>query len=214
MCLAVFQQTSGISAILQFAEIIFDEANSGLEGKYLTMILGGVQLVCTAVCMFVIDLSGRKPLLMISAFGSACSTAMVGIYFNLQYNNVNTSNLVWLPVTGVLMYMIMYSVGLAALVLTICSEVFPTNVKALGATLTVILLGVSGAVVGKFYLLIAESVGTHVPFYIFSASGLACVLYTFFCVPETKGKTLEEIQEKLHKQPRDTRKMQPDVATC
>ncbi|XP_012230923.1 facilitated trehalose transporter Tret1-like isoform X2 [Linepithema humile] len=199
LCLAAFQQLSGVSAILQFAEIIFDEANSSLKGKYLTMILGAVQLVSTIVCMFVIDRCGRKPLLIISAFGSGCSTAMVAIYFNLQYNHVNTNELVWLPITGVLTYMIMYSLGLAALVLTICSEVFPTNVKALGATLTVVALGVSGSVVGKLYLFIAENAGTHVPFWIFSACCFTCVLFTFFYVPETKGKTLEQIQEKLHK---------------
>lgn len=193
---------SGIRAVLMFAEIIFDQANSSLEGKYLTMILGAVQLVSTIVCMFVIDRSGRKPLLVISAFGSACSTAMVATYFNLRYNHVNTNKLVWLPITGVLMCIIMYSLGLASLVLTICSEVFPTNVKALGATLTVIALGVSGSIVAKLYLFIAENAGTHVPFWIFTAFSLTCALFTLLYVPETKGKTLEEIQDKLHKQSR------------
>jgi len=202
LSLAAFQQFSGVSAVLSFAEIIFDEANSSLEGKYLTMILGAVQLVCTAVCMFVNDHSGRKPLLMISTFGSACSTAMVAIYFNLQYNDVNTNGLVWLSITGVLLYIVMYSVGLASLVLTICSEIFPTNVKALGSTLTVIALGISGTVVGSSYLSLAENFGTHVPFWIFTICNFVGTLFTFFYVPETKGKTLEQIQEELHKQPR------------
>jgi MFS family permease len=193
---------SGVVAVMTFAEIIFDEANSTLEGKYMTMILGALQLVSMIVCMFIIDRCGRKPLLMISAFGSACSTAMVALYFNLQYNHVNTNELVWLAITGILMYISMYSVGLASLGLTICSEVFPTNVKALGVTLTVIALDVSGSVVGKLYLSIAENVGTHVPFWIFTACSFTCVLFTFFYVPETKGMTLEQIVEKLHKLPK------------
>jgi len=184
---------------MSFAEIIFDEANCNLEGKYLTMILGAVQLVFTIACMFFTDRIGRKPLLMISAFGSACSTAMVAIYFNLQYNDVNTNKLVWLSISGVLMYIIMYSMGLASLVVTICSEVFPTNVKALAVTLTIITLCASGSIVGKFYFFIAKSVGIHVPFWIFTACSFICTLFTFFYIPETKGKTLEQIKKKLHK---------------
>ncbi|XP_029172547.1 facilitated trehalose transporter Tret1-like isoform X2 [Nylanderia fulva] len=196
--LGAIHHMSGIQAVEQYAELIFDQANSNLEGKYLTMILGMVQVVSTVVCMFVTDHSGKKSLLMISSIGSACSTAIVAIYFHLQHDNVNMSNLTWLPAVGVITYVIMFSLGLSALPIAMIGELFPTNVKALGSMITMFSSGVFAFGVTNLYLVIAENNGTHVPFWIFTACSLAGTLFTFLYVPETKGKTLEQIQEMLH----------------
>lgn len=197
-CLAAFQQMSGSQAVVQYAEIIFDEANANMDGKHLTMILGAVQVVFTIVSMIIIDRIGRKPLLIFSSIGSACSTAMVAAYFNLQHNRVDTSELGWLAASGVIMYIIMYSLGMASLFFTFGSELLATNVKALGSTIAICTVNLWGFAVTKLYTVIAENYGTHVPFWIFTASSFACALFTFFYVPETKGKTLEQIQQKLH----------------
>lgn len=202
LCLGIFQQMSGSQAVLQYAEMIFDEANGKLKGKYLTMILGAVQLACAIICMMITDRSGRKSLLMISTIGSACSTAMVAAYFHLQYNHVDTRDIVWLPATGVILYVIMYALGLAALPFTMASELFPTNVKALGNMIGIMTIQFSAFVVTKLYLIIIESAGTHAPFWIFTAFSLVGAAFTLFYVPETKGRTLEEIQEKLHGLPK------------
>jgi len=198
MFLGMAQQLSGSQAVLQYAQMIFDQANSNLEGKYLTMILGAVQLVCSVVCMMIIDRSGRKPLLIISSIGSACSTAMVATYFHLQYYYVDTSNITLLPVTGVILYVITYSLGLASLPFTMASELFPTNVKALGNMIGMMTLNIAAFIVTKLYLVISESAGMHTPFWIFTACSLASTIFTLLYVPETKGRTLEQIQKKLH----------------
>ncbi|XP_072742616.1 facilitated trehalose transporter Tret1-like isoform X3 [Anoplolepis gracilipes] len=196
--LNAIHQMSGVQAVEQYAELIFDQTNNKLDGKYLTMILGTVQVICTIICMFITDRSGRKSLLIISAIGSACSTAMVATYFQLQHNHVNTSNLTWLPAVGVIMYVIMFSVGLSPLPIAMIGELFPTNVKALGSTVTVIAAGVIAFSVTKLYLIIADNFGIHIPFWIFTACSLAGALFTFLYVPETKGKTLQQIQKELH----------------
>lgn len=198
MCLGMVQQLSGSQAVLQYAQMIFDEAHGNVEGKYLTMILGAVQLACAVVCMLLTDRSGRKPLLTISAVGSACSTAMVAVYFHLQYNRVDTSGIVWLPATGVILYVIMYALGLAALPFTMASELFPTNVKALGNMTGITVFHLTAFVVTKLFLVLSESAGLHAPFWIFTACSLAGAVFTLLYVPETKGRTLEQIQEKLH----------------
>lgn len=190
---------SGVQAVLQYAQLIFDQANTNLEGKYLTMILGIVQLMSTIVCMMIIDRIGRKPLYVISAIGSACSTAIVAIYFNLQRYGLDTSEIAWLPVIGVFLYIVMYSLGLAPLFFTMSSELFATNVKALGSMITVAVANVFAFIVIKLYLLIAETAGVHVPFWIFTMCSFIFALLTFLFLPETKGKTLEQIVEKLHR---------------
>lgn len=193
---------SGIHAILQYAETIFNKANTNLEDKYLTMILGTVQLICTIVCMFITDRCGRKLLLIISSIGSACSTAMVATYFTLQCYDVDTSVLEWLPAIGIFMYIIMYSVGLAPLPSTISGEIYPMNVKALGIMLSLSVANITAFLITKLYAVFADNIGTYVSFWIFTASSFLASLYIFFYVPETKGKTLEQIQEKLNKLPK------------
>lgn len=198
MCLIAIHQMSGVQAVEQYAEFIFSQANSNLEGKYLTMILGTVQVVCTIVCMFITDRSGRKLLLIISAIGSACSTAMVAIYFNLEHDYVDISKLTWLPAIGVIMYVIMFSVGLSALPSTMIGELFPTNVKPLGTMVIIITAGIEAFGVTNLYPIIANNFGEHIPFWIFTACSLAGALFILIYVPETKGKTLQQIQEELH----------------
>lgn len=197
MFLVGIQQLSGANAVIQYAEIILNQANTNLEGKYLTMIIGVVQVIFTVVCMFLNDRSGRKSLLMISAAGAALSTSMVAIFFNLQYNHIDTSNIVWLPAVGAIMYVIMYCLGLAPLPYTIASELFPTNVKALGNTTVLISMHLWAFAVLKLYL-IADDAHTYIPFWIFTACSIAGILIVLFYVPETKGKTLEQIQKELH----------------
>ncbi|XP_020283040.1 facilitated trehalose transporter Tret1-like [Pseudomyrmex gracilis] len=201
ICMGIFQQMSGSQAVLQYAEIIFDEANGSLEGKYLTMILGVVQVVCTIICMFVTDYCGRKLLLIVSSIGASCSTAIVATYFTLQHH-MDISKIAWLPAIGVLMYIVMYCLGLASLVFTMGGELFPTNVKALGLMMPIVMGNIIAFIVTKSYAVIAANIGVHVPFWIFSASSFVSALFTFFYVPETKGKTLEQIQEKLHMPPK------------
>ncbi|XP_029172548.1 facilitated trehalose transporter Tret1-like [Nylanderia fulva] len=192
------QQFSGVNAVIQYSQIILDRANTNLEGKYLTMIIGAIQMIFTIVCMFLSDCSGRRLLLMISAAGAALSTCMVAIYFNLEYSHIDTSNIIWLPAIGTIMYVIMYGLGLAPLPFTMASELFPTNVKALGITTILTFMHLWAFTVLKLYMVIAESYGTHVPFWIFTMCSLVGTLIVLFYVPETKGKTLEQIQKELH----------------
>ena len=162
------------------------------------MIVGAVQIICTIICMFITDLGGRKVMLLISSIGAACSTAMVAIYFHLQQEHVDVNHLTWLPTTGVLLFVVMYGLGLASIPYTLVGELFPTNVKALGSTVSYVSgIGVAFCVT-KLYPVIADNVGIHVPFWIFTGCSLVGALFTLMCVPETKGKTLEQIQAELH----------------
>ncbi|XP_025264106.1 facilitated trehalose transporter Tret1-like isoform X2 [Camponotus floridanus] len=184
--LSTIHQLSGVQAVEQYAQLMFNEMNNNLESKYLIMILGAVQVISTIVCMFITDRSGRKLLLIISAIGSACSTAMVATYFNLQHNNMDTSNLQWLSTVGVIMYVIMFSVGLSVLPFTMIGELFPMNIKALGSTVKMIIIGILAFGVTKLYLVIADNLGIHVSFWIFTGCSLAGALFTLIYVPETK----------------------------
>ncbi|XP_076546377.1 facilitated trehalose transporter Tret1 [Osmia lignaria lignaria] len=196
--LVIIQQWSGSQAIMSYAELIFNATGDQLQGKYVTMILGAIQVVCTIFGTTVVDRFGRRPLLMISAFGTSVSTFLVGLFFFLQNNETDVGMITWLPATGSILYVIMYAFGLAALPFTVMSEVFPTNVKALGTGIGMFVCNGSAVIVTSIYQSIVEQYGIHAAFWLFSTISLSGVVFVFYYMPETKGKTLQEVQEQLH----------------
>ncbi|XP_032688252.1 facilitated trehalose transporter Tret1-like [Odontomachus brunneus] len=196
--LIILQQLSGSQAFIHYAEAIFDKAQTNLQGKYLTIILGCVQTVFSGVCMLLTDYCGRRMLLMISSIGTGCSTAMAGTYFYLQQDHMNTNGLEWLPATGTILYMALYSIGLGTLPFTMLGELFPTNVKVLGGMIVMVICNVCSFIIVKWYPIVAENIGTHVTFWFFTVCSFLAVVFTYTYVPETKGKTLEWIQKELN----------------
>ena len=185
--------------MISYSQTIFDITNSGLNGKYLTIILGTVQLVCNAFCAVLTDRAGRKPLLLISSIGSSLSIAMVALYFNLNYLKVvDTSNLGWIATTGAILYSVMYSIGLAALPFTMIGELFPTNVKGLASTVCIVCCNVLSFFVVQTYQPIVDNLGTHFAFWFYSVISFAGAIFIYLYVPETKGKTLQMIQKELN----------------
>ncbi|KAF7988599.1 hypothetical protein HCN44_001172 [Aphidius gifuensis] len=196
--LGLFQQLSGSQAIMLYTEKIFDQANVDIEGKYLAIILGVIQVICTGLCAVVVDRHGRRPLLLFSTIGSLLSTGSVAIYFNLKHENYNTSSIEWLPAFGCMMYVVFYSLGLAPLPTAMIGELFATNVKPLGCAIVVFVANFTGFLVGKMYQVVCDTIGTHFAFWTFTFFNIIAVFYIYICVPETKGKTLQEIQDDLH----------------
>lgn len=110
---------------------------------------------------------------------------------------MDTNGLEWLPATGTILYMALYSVGLGTLPFTMLGELFPTNVKALGGMIVMCVCNVCSFIIVKWYPIVAESIGTYVTFWFFTVCSLLAVVFTYTYVPETKGKTLECIQKEL-----------------
>lgn len=196
--LFIIQQWSGSLAILSYAELIFNETKNQLEGKYLTMILGGVQVVFTAISASIVDLYNRRTLLLISVFGVSISNCLIALFFFLQHIEVDVTEIAWLPGAGSIFYIVMYAFGLATLPFTMMSEIFPTNVKAVGSMIGMLCLNSSAFAVSFSYQSIVKQYGIYVAFWFFSSITALGVVFTYYFVPETKKKTLQEIQEQLH----------------
>ncbi|XP_033297806.1 facilitated trehalose transporter Tret1-like [Bombus vosnesenskii] len=196
--LFVIQQWSGSLAILSYAELIFNATKNQLQGKYLTMILGGVQVMCAVMSASIVDRYSRRTLLLISTSGVTISTYLIGLFFCLQYIEMDISEITWLPAAGSILYIVTYAFGLAALPFTMMSEVFPTNVKALGSTIGMLCCNCCAFAVTLSYQSIVEQNGIYVAFWLFSSITALGTIFIYYCVPETKRKTLQEIQEQLH----------------
>ncbi|GMN46519.1 hypothetical protein TIFTF001_015685 [Ficus carica] len=189
--LMVFQQFVGINGIGFYANETFAEA--GLSGKAGTIAWACIQVPITAVGAILVDKSGRRPLIMVSATGIFLGCILAGTSFFLKGHGLL---LEWAPiftVAGVLIYIASFSIGMGAVPWVIMSEIFPIHIKGVAGSL-VVLVNWSGAWAVSYtynFLMSWSSYGTY---FIYSGFSILAVLFVAVLVPETKGKTLEEIQ--------------------
>ncbi|KAJ1297028.1 hypothetical protein BS78_01G346700 [Paspalum vaginatum] len=193
--LMVFQQLGGINGVGFYASYIFSSA--GFSGKLGTILIGIIQIPITFFGAILMDRSGRRVLLMVSASGTFLGCFLTGVSFYLKAQGLFPEWVPTLALSGILVYIGTYSIGMGPVPWVVMSEIFSINMKAIGGSLVTLVswLG-SFAISYSFnFLMDWSSAGT---FFMFSAASLVTVLFVAKLVPETKGKTLEEIQDSLN----------------
>ncbi|CAK7332907.1 unnamed protein product [Dovyalis caffra] len=193
VALMVFQQFGGINGIGFYASETF--ASAGLSSaKIGTIAYACIQVPITLLGSILMDKSGRRSLIMISATGTFLGSSLAGASFFLKGHGLLLEWVPILTVSGVLIYVSAYSIGMGAVPWVIMSEIFPINIKGIAGSL-VVLVNWLGAWTVSFtfnFLMDWSSSGT---FFVYSGFSVLTVLYVAKFVPETKGKTLEEIQK-------------------
>lgn len=193
-----FQQLTGYIAIIFYSKTIFEQSNNFISSNTASIIYAAVQVVLSIFSSFIVDISGRRPLLIISLVGSSFSLFGNGAFLYLKNcTDVDISSFSFIPLLALVSYIIMFSIGLVTIPFVIIGEMFPTNVKAFASCVLEIYFAVLVTIVSKFFHWSSNSFGMHVPFLSFAVFSLVGVFFVIFVVPETKGKTLEEIQDEL-----------------
>ncbi|XP_030766205.1 facilitated trehalose transporter Tret1-like [Sitophilus oryzae] len=196
--LRTFQQFSGTTVITFYAQSIFREASGDISASTASMIYFTLQLICAMTSSFLVDKVGRKPLLVISIIGSGVALSLEGTYFFLSNNTtVDVSNLKIIPLVALLGYVVIFNIGMGVIPVLFLGEMFSTNVKALALCLADIWFGILVTAASKFFQVMQDGFGISVPFFTFAICCALGLVFIFFVVPETKGKTLEDIQEEL-----------------
>jgi SP family arabinose:H+ symporter-like MFS transporter len=188
--IALFNQFSGINAILYYSNYIFASAgfNSG-SAALQTVGIGLVNLFATFLGMALIDKLGRKTLLLIGALGDTVALAGVAAIF---YTHSHQNLLVWLLV----MFILFFAISQGAVIWVYISEVFPSRVRSKGQSLGSSSHWVMDAIIaGVFPYIAARSQAA--PFVFFAGMMLVQFLVVLFVYPETKGRSLEQIQAQL-----------------
>ncbi|XP_048508493.1 facilitated trehalose transporter Tret1-like [Athalia rosae] len=198
------QQLSGITAILTYSGTIFEAAGSSLDSSISIVIVGVVQVLSGIVCIFTVDLAGRKLLLLISTAGSAFFAMGVALYFQLKSSGVDVSSIYWLPLASMIGFIIIYTMGLGIIPGVVLSELFPYNLKAAAGMTVVTIGGLGGLAVTKLYQVVADAFGIQTAFWGFAGITACFFVFILFFVPETKRKSLQEIQEELHRSTEST----------
>ncbi|CAG9858912.1 unnamed protein product [Phyllotreta striolata] len=188
------QHFSSISVLLMNTHVILNNAGSVYVPPNITAILFALLMVIAAsVASFTIDKFGRRTLLISSSLATGLCLMVLAIYFNLKNAGYNTVPVSWIPVACILTYAVVFKLGLGMVPIVLTAELFPAKVKAYGMTLAdgtyVIACLLSLQVYQRLY-----AFGLQYPFYVFSVSCYIAAIFTYLFIPETKGKTLEQIQ--------------------
>jgi SP family arabinose:H+ symporter-like MFS transporter len=185
--LPMFSHLSGIAAIMYFAPNILNESFQNVESSFLGAVLVGVvNSAFTFVAILNIEKFGRRKLLLVGVSGAFLSLTAVGILFALG------SNLVIIPL---LCYVASFAFSYGPVVWVIISEIFPTRIRGLAASVGSFSLMVTGFVItltNPVFIMVINPSGT---FFLYGVLTLPAIWFIWKFVPETKGKTLEQIEK-------------------
>ncbi|KAF7988597.1 hypothetical protein HCN44_001170 [Aphidius gifuensis] len=202
LMLILIQQFTGAQAVIAYVQEILHEGKTPINEKYLVIIFGGVTVISTIACCFLVDKTGRRPLLLISSITCCLSMSLLSIYFYLKHNNIiiinNNTIIGWIPTIGVMTFAVSFAIGLAPLPIAICGECFPLKVKELGCGISIVLFMCGSTFITKTYKIIEIEIGLYGAFMMYAICSFFGALYIFFFIPETKGKTLQQIQIDLN----------------
>ena len=189
--LAFFNQLSGINFILYYAPVILENAGFASSDSLLSSIaIGGTNLIFTFVGLYLIDRMGRKSLMYIGSVGYIISLAMVAYGFKTEASS--GFNLFF-----ILTFIASHAVGQGAVIWVFISEIFPNSVRAAGQAWGTGTHWVFAALITMLGEVVIEAFPGWTVFAFFAAFMVLQLLFTHFIMPETKGVSLEELQDQL-----------------
>jgi SP family galactose:H+ symporter-like MFS transporter len=191
--LAIFQQITGINTVIYYAPTIFEFAGfkSASVSILATVGVGVVNVVMTVVAMRLLDRVGRRPLLLIGLIGMVVSLGVLGLAFTLP----NLSAVLgWVAAVCLMMYVGSFAIGLGPVFWLLISEIYPLKIRGLAMSMATLANWGANLVVALTFLTMIHALGRAPTFWGYGVLGIAAWLFAYFLVPETKGRTLEEIE--------------------
>jgi SP family arabinose:H+ symporter-like MFS transporter len=190
--LAVFQQITGINTIMYYAPKIFANVGQSNDTALLqTLMIGGTNLIFTLTAMALIDRFGRKLLII---FGTTGMMLMLTGLSVLYFTNQTSGVLVLIFILG---YCAFFSASLGPTVWVMVAELFPNRLRSKGMSVAVVALWIACTIVTIAFPIMLQKLSGGITFLIFALICLANLLYVLKYVPETKGKTLEQLEKEL-----------------
>ena len=192
--LAVFQQITGINTIMYYAPKIFANIGQSNNSALLqTIAIGGTNVLFTLVAMVLIDRFGRKSLILMGSAGMALMLFGLSVLFFLK---LTTGIMVLIFILG---YIAFFGASLGPAVWVVTAELFPNRLRSKGMSIAIVALWIACTLVTITFPVMLEKLSGGITFLIFALICLANLSYVWKYVPETKEKTLEELENALSK---------------
>ncbi|XP_050300639.1 facilitated trehalose transporter Tret1-like [Anthonomus grandis grandis] len=189
------QHFIGISVMLMNVHIILQDAGSiYMSPSTAAIIFAVTMLIGACIASTIIDRFGRKFLIITSAVATGIALVILATYFQIKNTGYDVSGVSWIPLACVMTYAATFKTGMGIVPIVIVGEIFPTTVKAMGMTLADVFYVIAGIASLNIFSWTFETFGMQVPMYLFSLCSFTAAVSVYFYIPETKGKTLDEIQ--------------------
>ena len=213
--LAIFSQFSGINSIIYYAPRVFEAAGMKTANAFgSTALVGMVNLAFTFIAVGFVDKAGRKILLAIGTAIQVVALAAVGMIFAFA-NRVPVTKMVHghavhsmaahfshgqvlILITSILTFIAAFAMAMGPMPWIIISEIFPARIRGRAASVGILTLWIAIYVVAQSFPMLKASVGLTVTYFIYSGCSLISFLFVLLVLPETKGKTLEQIEAYWH----------------
>jgi len=191
--LAIAQQITGINTVIYYAPTIFKFAgfSSSSVAILASVGVGVINVIFTLVAMQLIDRVGRRPLLLVSLAGMALSLIVLGLAFSLPQLSGSRG---WIAVASLMAYVGSFAVGLGPVFWLILSEIYPLRIRGRAMSVGTAANWSANLIVALSFLTLTEVVGKAATFWLYAAVSIGAWFFAFLLVPETKGKTLEQIE--------------------
>ncbi len=197
VALAVLQQVTGINTVIYYAPSLLKGAGLGDRSALLANVaVGAINVILTIVSIWLLDKVGRRPLLLTGTAGMALGMVITAVAFLGHGTTLNGSKAV-VAVVGLMVYTGAFAVGLGPVFWLIIAEIYPLSVRARAMSVATIANWAGNFVVTISFLTILNAIGGAGIFTIFGALSLVALLYFWRKVPETKGRSLQEIERDL-----------------
>ena len=192
VCIAILGQFMGVNAVLYYGPSIFENAGlSGGDSLFYQVLVGLVNTLTTILALVIIDKVGRKKLVYYGVSGMVVSLILIGLYF-LFGDSLNVSSLFLL--VFFLFYVFCCAVSICAVVFVLLSEMYPTKVRGLAMSIAGFALWIGTYLIGQLTPWMLQNLTPAATFFLFAVMCVPYMLIVWNLVPETTGKSLEEIE--------------------
>jgi SP family galactose:H+ symporter-like MFS transporter len=198
--LAILQQVTGINTVIYYAPLIIQSAGiPSASGAILaTAGIGVVNVLMTIVSMWLIDRAGRRPLLLTGVAGMIVTLFTLGFIF---HRPMHSGSLAALAVICMMLYVASFAISLGPIFWLLISEIYPLRVRSSAEGLAATFNWVSNLAVSLTFLTLLQSIGTSATFWLYGFLAVGAWIFSHYLAPETKGKTLEQIENFWRRQP-------------
>jgi SP family galactose:H+ symporter-like MFS transporter len=192
--LAIFQQITGINTVIYYAPTIFQFAGfkSASAAILATVGVGVINVLMTVVAMQLLDRVGRRPLLLAGLIGMVVSLVVLGVAFWLPTQGQLVG---WIAAISLAAYVGSFAIGLGPVFWLLISEIYPLSVRGLAMSIATVANWGSNLIVALTFLTLVGVLGRPGVFWLYGLIGIGAWFFAHSLVPETRGKSLEEIEE-------------------
>ncbi|XP_068235107.1 facilitated trehalose transporter Tret1-like [Palaemon carinicauda] len=191
----IMKELSGFSVLSIYIVHIFQAAGVGFDPTWSSVIVGVTRLICNVLGSFMLHNFRRRMIFIFGNILTTLSTSAIATFFYFQSQSVDVSRFVWLPLAALVVHMIGYAAGVGPCSWTAAVEVLPGPVRSIGTGIYSTSYAITAFIISKTYPNIRDAIGLHGVFWLFSGGCVGYIIMAIFFLPETKGKSLQDIED-------------------